>query len=137
MSTHNDIPSLDTAGLRRFALVTGAVLAGLFGLLLPWLFGAAVPRWPWIGAGLLVAWGLLAPASLNPLYRGWMKFGALMGYINSRIILGLLFYVIVLPAGLVMRALGKDPLQRRHQPDATSYRVASKARPSKHMEKPF
>ncbi len=133
----HDIPEPDAAGLRRAALTTAAVLALLFGALLPWLLDRPFPVWPWAGGGLLAAWGLLAPASLAPLYRLWMRFGAALGWINSRIILGLLFYGLILPAGLLMRALGKDPLQRRLEADRDSYRVASKARPADHMEKPF
>ena len=55
MATQKDIPELDAAGLRRFALVTGAILAVLFGVLLPWLFGFGFPLWPWIVAGVLAA----------------------------------------------------------------------------------
>ena len=133
----HDIPELDAAGLRRAGLATGAVLAGLFGLLLPWLLGRDLPLWPWLAGGGLAAWGLLAPASLAPLYRLWMRFGAVLGWINSRIILGLLFYAMILPAGLLMRLLGKDPMRRRFDAGVASYRVASKARPADHLEKPF
>jgi len=137
MANLDNIPILDAAGLRKFSLTTGGILAGLFGLLLPWLFDLGYPLWPWLAGGALVAWGLIAPCSLNPLYRGWMKFGAAIGYVNSRIILGLLFYLLILPAGLIMRLAGKDPLQRKPMPEKPSYRVVSKSRPAKHMEKPF
>lgn len=137
MTDPKDIPELGAAGLRKFALTTGTILVGLFGVLLPWLFGLTYPLWPWLAGGILAAWGLVAPDSLNLLYRGWMKFGAAMGYINSRIILALLFYFIILPAGLIMRMAGKDPLQRKAESKKSSYRVTSRSRPAKQMEKPF
>jgi hypothetical protein len=123
--------------LRHFGLTTGALLAGLFGLLFPWLFHYAVPWWPWLVATLLGGWALLLPASLGPVYRVWMAIGHGLGWINSRIILGLMFYVLILPMGFVMRLLGKDPMQRRFDKQATSYRVPSRNPPKDHLERPF
>jgi len=133
----HEIPELDTPGLRNAALKTGAVVGGLFGLLLPWLFGLDYPAWPWITAGVLLLWGLLAPASLGPVYRLWMKFGAALGWVNSRIILSLMFYLMIFPVGLFMRMLGKDPLMRRLESNKPSYRITSKVQPGKQMEKPY
>ena len=65
-SASHRIPELDRKGLREFALVTGGVLVGLFGLVLPWLFNLGWPTWPWILAGILVALGLVAPMALQP-----------------------------------------------------------------------
>ena len=64
------IPELDHAGLRRFGLTTGALIAGIFGLLLPWLFDARYPAWPWLAAALaaqLLALGSKETAVLVPL----------------------------------------------------------------------
>jgi hypothetical protein len=122
--------------LRSFGLMTGAIVAALFGLFLPWLLSRAFPLWPWVVAGLLGGLGLLVPAGLGPVYRLWMKFGHVMGAINTRLILGLLFYGIFTPVGLLMRLFRWDPMRRR-QREAGSYRVASGARSPKHMEKPF
>jgi len=65
-----------------------------------------------------------------------MKFGHVMGAINTRIILGLFYYAIMTPIGLAMRLFRWDPMRRRHA-EAVSYRVASHAKTSQHMEKPF
>jgi hypothetical protein len=62
-------------GLRQFALVTGAVVSGLFGLFLPWLFDFAWPIWPWIVSAVLVLVGMIAPLALRPVYKLWMRFG--------------------------------------------------------------
>ena len=74
----HEIPKLDAKGLRHFALSTGAIVAGLFGLALPWLFGWSIPWWPFVLAAVLSLWGLLAPATLRPVYRGWMSLGLLL-----------------------------------------------------------
>lgn len=123
--------------LREFGLVTGAIVVGLFGLLLPWLFDKALPVWPWIIAAVLWVWGLLLPASLAPVYRGWLAFGHVLGWINTRIILGIMFYLMFLPVGLFMRLLGKDPMARSIDKSKSTYRVTH-ARPKKdHVERPY
>lgn len=132
------IPELDRAGLRHFGLSTGGIVIVLFGLLLPWLLGFAEwPRWPWLIGGGLAAWAMLAPASLGPVYRGWMRFGLLMGAIMNPLVLGLVFVLVLLPIGLIMRVVGKDPLLRRLSPDQESYRQPSRQREGKSMERPF
>jgi hypothetical protein len=137
MSGHTvQIPELDGKGLREFALVTGAIVAGLFGLLLPWLFDAGLPIWPWIFFGVLALWGLIMPTWLRPVYHGWMRFGLFMSRITTPLILGIVFYVIITPIGLIRRTFGNDPL-RRDLDDADSYRVPSKRASTNHLKRPF
>jgi len=129
--------TIDRNVLREFGLVTGGITGGLFGLLLPWLFSRPYPLWPWVICILLVSWALLLPATLGPLYRGWMKVGHLLGWINSRIILGIMFYLVILPIALLMRLAGKDTMSRRLDSEAQSYRVQSPKPSKNHLEKPF
>jgi hypothetical protein len=72
-------------------------------------------------AALFLAAALLRPALLNPLNRLWLKFGLLLHRVVNPIVMGLLFYGTVWPTGLVMRALGKDLLRLKRQPEAHSY----------------
>ena len=131
------IEKLDIRGYRKFGLTTGAIVIGLFGLLIPWIFNLNYPNWPWIlGAGL-AGWALLAPGTLHPVYAVWMKFGHVMNWINTRLILGILFYGIFLPIGAVMRLLGKDPMHRKLDNNLNSYRVKSHQGPSKNVERPY
>jgi hypothetical protein len=123
--------------LREFGLITGAIVAVLFGLLLPWLLDNALPLWPWILAAVLWAWAMLLPASLAPIYRGWLAFGHVMGWINTRIILGIMFYLLFLPVGLLMRLLGKDPMARSMDKTKVSYRVTHSSRNKDHVERPY
>ncbi len=133
MQTNNN-PTLKQ--LREFGFVTGAILVGLFGLLLPWIFDHAIPRWPWIIAALLIIWALVHTRSLIYVYRPWLKFGAIMGLINSRIILGIVFFLIVTPVGWVIRLFGKRLLEKTVD-DSQSYRVTSTKPDNKHMENPY
>ena len=133
----HEIPELDAKGLRDFALKMAAVIAPLFGAVLPWLFDFAYPLWPWVFGGVLALWGLLAPTTLNRVYRGWMHVGMAVGTFNSKVILSLMFFVVILPAGAILRLLGKDPMLRKLRTPATSYRVPSKVSASDHVEKPY
>jgi len=129
------IPELDRAGLRQFGLVTGSIVAGLFGLFFPWLLGRSWPLWPWIVFVILAVWALIGPSSLRPVYRAWMRFGLLMSRVTTPIILGVVYFGIISPTGFLMRVGGKDPMARRLDDTSQSYRVQSRNR--KHMEKPF
>jgi hypothetical protein len=64
---------------------------------------------------------LLYLAALKPLNRLWLKFGLLLHKVVNPIVMGFVFFGAVLPTGLIMRALGKDLLRRKWQPDANSY----------------
>ena len=73
------------------------------------------------GAGaLLLVLALIAPRATVPLHNAWMKFAAVLGWINSRILLSLMYYGVMTPLGLVLRVVGRDPMNRRRHP-AESY----------------
>lgn len=130
------IPDLDAQGLRHFALVTGSVVAGLFGLVLPWLFELAWPRWPWILAAVLIVLGLVVPMALQPVYRTWMRFGLLISKVTTPIIMGLVFFLVVTPTGLIRRLFAEDPMSRQFD-DSESYRIPSTKPQADKMERPF
>jgi hypothetical protein len=106
---------------RSFGLTVGAVLI-LIGVAPVMLGRHGGIRW-WavaLGAVLVVA-GVVAPGALGPLNRVWFRFGLLLNRIVSPIALGVLFYAVIVPAGLVMRAFKMDPLRLRRYPGAESY----------------
>lgn len=94
-----------------------------FGFLFTFVFTLVAfwPLWPlttpnlyWLaGAGVWLAAALIYPKGLAPLYKAWMAFGHVLGWINARIILGIVFFAVVMPIGLVMRLFGKDFLGMR------------------------
>ncbi len=139
MGDLHNIPHLDAKGLRRFGLTTGAIVAGLFGVLGPFIAhrGPVWVAWPWGLAGVLVLWALVSPATLRPVYRGWMRIGMVLGYVNTRIILAVMFYLVLLPVGRVMRLFVEDPMARKLDRAADSYRVQRDASPKERMEKPY
>ena len=134
--TH-EISDLDKKGLRRFGLVTGAIVVGLFGLIPPWLLDRAYPIWPWVVSSLLWGGALLYPAALRPVYRIWMRIGLVLGWINTWLILGVVYFAVVLPMGIAMRIYGRDPMARRFDATIGSYRVKSTNPPKDNLTRPF
>ena len=133
-----EVPALDNKGLRKFGLTTGAIIVALFAFFFPWVFDVeAWPVWPWIIAGALWLPALIVPVALRPVYATWMKIGHGIGWVNTRIILGLLFYVLVLPMGLIMRLFGNDPMARKRDEASSSYRIKSISEAKDRLEKPY
>jgi hypothetical protein len=123
---------------RNFGLVSSAFVAVLFGLLLPWLFAYSVPLWPWIVSAILSSSALLLPSLLAPVYKGWMSVGHALGWINTRIILGVIFYILLLPIGLLMRLFRKDPMARKlNREEEISYRILSRPKNIQQMKEPY
>lgn len=135
MAEH-EIPELDRKGLREFGLVTGGIVAGLFGLFFPWLLERSIPLWPWIVFGVLGVWGLVAPLSLRPVYRGWMRFGLMLSKVTTPLIMGIVFFVVITPVALILKIVGNDPMARKFD-DSESYRVPTKKAPTENLEKPY
>jgi hypothetical protein len=126
----------DKKQLRSFGLIVGGIFAGIG--LWPVVVHSAEPRW-WsiIVAAVLICPALIYPKSLFWIHKSWMMLGHVLGWINTRIILGAIFYAVVTPIGVIRRWLGKDPMGRRLRPDLESYRVVRKPRPASHLTKQF
>ena len=133
----NNDTQLSNQDLRNFGLVTGFIFSALFGLLLPWLFNHATPYWPWVLSSVLILWALIHPRSLNPVYNLWMKIGHVLGWINTRIILAIMFYLLFFPIAIIMKIFGKDPLYKKLDSKLSSYRTKSIPQPKEHIERPF
>ena len=104
---------------RAFAVVFVVV----FLLVAAWpLLAGRPPRW-W-AAGIAVGLAVVAvvrPSILAPLNRLWMRFGLLLGKIVSPIALGIVYYLVLTPVGILLRIQGKDPLRLKPDKDKTSY----------------
>jgi len=89
-----------------------------------------------LGAAVFfIVTGLWVYLVLRPIYVGWMIFAFALGWVNTRIILGLAFYLVFAPAGLILRLLRKDLLSLRADRQAKSYWV--KRKPQEFSEKRY
>lgn len=127
----------DRKTLAQFGFAAGALAAVLFGLLLPWLGERTRPTWPWIVASVLWFLAIAAPGLLGPVHRVFLKAGHAIGRVNTRIVLGAVFFLVITPYALVMRIAGRDPLSRAFDPSRDTYRVPSPGSPRERMEDPF
>lgn len=104
---------------RSFGIVFAVVF--LIIALFPLLNSGAVRWWSVGVAAAFAVVALVIPRVLAVPNRLWMKFGLLLAKIVSPVALGILFYLVFMPVGLVMRIGNKDPLRLRFDPEAKSY----------------
>ena len=104
---------------RSFGLVFAVVFAivGIF----PFAFGGAIRLWSLAVAALFLVLALAAPAILAPLNRLWLKFGLLLHRVVNPVVLGIMFFAVITPTGLLMRLFGKDPLRLKFDKSVKSY----------------
>jgi hypothetical protein len=122
--------------LRSFGLI---LAAGFFVIAtLPVVFRHDAPGPLAFYAAIVCALvAVFVPAVLRYVYPMWMMLGTILGWINSRIILTALFYVVVTPVRWMMRIAGNDPMNRKFDLAAQTYRVGRKPRDVSHMRHPF
>ena len=101
-----------TKQLRQFAGIWLPAFCGLVG----WSIGQKTGHWSgveigWVLAGLLSVGGLILPALIRPIFVGLILLTFPIGWVVSHLLLGLIFYGVVTPIGLILRIIGHDPLQ--------------------------
>ena len=114
-----DGPPMKRASERAFGVAFAIVFTaiGLFPLL-----GDGVPRaWALTLAGAFLTLALVKPALLAPLNRAWFRVALVLQHCVSILAMGILFYGVVTPTGLIMRGLRKDLLRLRYDQQASSY----------------
>ena len=97
---------------RSFGIVFFVVF--LLIALYPLTYGGEIRIWSLIISIIFVILGLLNSKILAPLNKIWFKFGILLGKIISPLIMGIIFFLVVTPIGLIMRLLGKDVLNLKY-----------------------
>jgi saxitoxin biosynthesis operon SxtJ-like protein len=122
--------------LRSFGLVlaSGFFVIGMW----PTVFRHRDPTHWAVGLSLLfAAVGILIPHALKYVHRAWMTIGNVLGWINSKVLLTLVYYVVVTPLSLIMRLVGHDPMNRKLDKGTETYRVNRQSRPASHMRHQF
>ena len=127
---------VDTKQVRSFGFMVGGIFT-LIGIWPAMWRGQPLRLWSLILGGILITLALVWARSLTHVYRLWMTVGEILGWINTRLLLGGLFYLLFTPVGVWMRLRGKDPMRRTLAPEAESYRVVRQPRPSSHMTHQF
>ena len=116
---------LNTKKLREFGFLIGFFTPIFLGFIIPYIQGHNFNFWTlYIGIPFLIL-GLIAPKVLIYPYKFWMSLGKILGWINTRLILGLVFIFVVQPIAFFMRVFGYDPLQQKKS-KKSSYREIRK-----------
>ena len=116
----------DKKEFRKFGITVGIFLIAL-GAVFLWQGKFFASYLIYIGLFLL-SLALLIPQILKPLYFIWMSFAIILGYFMTRIILSLIFFLLFTSIGIIMRLLGKDPLQEKFDPHINSYWIKREQR---------
>ena len=101
----------------------GLIFAAIFLVIALWpLINGASPRtWALIIVALFALPAILYPSVLTPLNAAWVKFGLFMHKIVNPILMGLIFFLTVLPTGLMLKLFGKDPMRRKLDANTKTY----------------
>ena len=111
--------------LREFGLLIGFGFPIIIGWIIPAISGHIFRIWSlWIGLPSLIL-GILKPSFLTYPYKVWMAIGLALGWVNSRLILGLVYFISLQPIAIVMRIFGYDPLNK-NKSNERSYRKIKK-----------
>ena len=92
--------------------------------------------WSLVLALIFLVLGVLNSKFLNPLNKLWFKFGIFLGSIVSPIVMGIVFFIVVTPIGLIMRFLGKDLLRINKNKLVSTYWI-NRDKQKKTMKKQF
>jgi hypothetical protein len=107
--------------LRWFGVIVLA-LFGVIGAILRWQIGSPdAAFFAWVAGAAIASLYYAIPPLRFPLYLGWMRLVLPIGLVVSHVFLGLVYFVIISPMALAMRAFGRDKLDRRFEADAASY----------------
>lgn len=110
-----------TKEVRKFGVTIGILLL----VIAAWLFWKQRPSFPYFayaGGGLVLA-GLILPVLLKPIYKVWMSFAVVMGFVMTRVILTVIYFGMFTPMALAAKLLGKDLLDERLDKNAGTYWV--------------
>ena len=111
--------------LRHFGLIFGIGFPIFIGFLIPYLFVHDFRFWTiYIGFPAIIS-SILNPNVLRAPYKVWIKIGDILGFVNRKIILGLVFIFVLQPIAILMKLTGHDPLKKKNN-RLNSYREISK-----------
>ena len=110
--TQATLPESALPSDRKFGWTFAALFVLIGALYHPWL----------IALGALFAVVTVTRAQLlAPLKRAWMKLADILNRVVSPVVMGVIFFAVFTPVALVMRAMGRDALCRRYEPQAPTY----------------
>jgi hypothetical protein len=127
----------DGKELREFGLGLALLIVLIFWGLLPWLADRPRPAWPLLAGGVLAVAALAWPVAIYPVYRLLLPVARVVGVVNTWVLLGAVFFGMLLPIGWVLRLLGRLQYETRQDPGAATYRIDVDPDREVRLEEPF
>ena len=133
------VVSMDNSkALRDFCWQFSLFFVLVFMGLLPWLFAHDIPLWPLVPVSYLMLFGWVYTPAVYPAYRLWMLIASVLSYTNTYILLGLVYFLVLVPLGLVLQVLGKLDYQKRARlQHGTYYRTRNDTLSKARLRQPF
>jgi hypothetical protein len=122
--------------LKEFALLMAWAFPLFIGVIAPWILGLGLQWWTLWVSFCFVSLSFISPKLIYIPYKTWMFIGGIIGFINTRVILGVTFYLLIFPIGIILRIF--DKLQYKEQKNSDSNYVKRTDKLTKEqLENPF
>tara|TARA_Y100000589_G_C27066467_1_gene593526 strand:- start:372 stop:770 length:399 start_codon:yes stop_codon:yes gene_type:complete len=112
--------------LKEFGILICFCFPLFIGWLIPFLTGHTFKFWTLLIGLVSLILSIVNPYLLYYPYKLWMALGNILSWLNSRLILGMVFFAILLPIALIMKMFGYDPLRKKQQNNNKTYREENK-----------
>jgi len=128
--------TITTKELKAFGLLMVWAFPLFIGIIAPWILGKGLQWWTlWVSL-FFASLALLAPKLIYYPYKVWMFIAGIIGFINTRLILGFTFYFLIFPTGLVLRLLNKLHFKKKNN-SSSNYIKRTDKLTKEQLEKPF
>ncbi len=135
MNPNTQIASSD---LKNFGLIMAGVIGVLFGLVFPTALDWNYLNVSWLFVSYFAVSALFIPTSLSIIYKIWSRIGGILNWVNSHIILGIIFIFMFIPIALFFKLIARDLLKKKFDASANSYRVIPPSnQPKFDLTKPY
>lgn len=129
-------PAINNKELKEFGLLMVWAFPLFIGVIAPWLLGKGLQWWTlWVSL-FFICFAFLAPRVIYFPYKVWMFIGGIIGFINTRVILGLTFYLLIFPIGVILRIFNKLQFKKQNNGCSNYVNRTDKIEKSQ-LENPF
>jgi hypothetical protein len=129
-------PQVSDKALKEFGLLMSWAFPLFIGVIAPWILGLNPQWWSLWVSFFFIIFAFLAPKVIYLPFKSWMFIGGIIGFINTRIILGLTFYLLIFPTGLVLRGLNKLQFKKQNK-SCSNYIKRTDKLTKDELENPF
>jgi len=136
MKNLHKLQKVSTKELKEFGLLMTWAFPLFIGIIAPWILGKGIQYWTlWVSL-FFISLSFTAPKLIYFPFRAWMFLAGIIGFINTRIILGFTFYLLIFPIGLVLRLLNKLQFKKKNLSDSNYIKRTEKLT-KEQLENPF